>query len=92
MGVSNRKYIITASWMVFYTCNKHCESSREIAWEIIVVVVFVQVKNAQDLDFGIMKWTYIVFILSSQDCLVYFEWIYVFTSFIDRYLITDILG
>jgi hypothetical protein len=59
-----------------------------------VVVVFlqvVQVKNAdtQDLE----SWNgHSVFILSSQDCLVYFEWIYVFTSFIDRYLITDILG
>ena len=37
--------------MVFYTCNKHWESSIEIAWELlIVVVVFVQVKNAQDLE------------------------------------------
>jgi hypothetical protein len=56
-----------------------------------VVVVFLQVKNAdtQDLE----SWNgHSVFILSSQDCLVYFEWIYVFTSFIDRYLITDILG
>jgi hypothetical protein len=59
-----------------------------------VVVVFVQVKNAQDLEVGIMEWTYcsVFNILSSQDCLVYFEWIYVFTSFIDRYMITDILG
>jgi hypothetical protein len=75
--------------MVFYTCNKHCESSREIAWELLVVVVFVQVKNAQDLE----SWNgHIVFILSCQDCLVYFEWIYVFMSFIDRYPIADILG
>jgi hypothetical protein len=59
-----------------------------------VVVVFVQVKNAQDLEVGIMEWTYcsVFNILSRQDCLVYFEWIYVFTSFIDRYMITDILG
>ena len=35
---------------------------------------------------------HIVFIVSSQDCLVCFEWICVSTSFIDRYLITEILG
>ena len=45
-----------------------------------MVVVFLQVKNAQDLE----SW--------NGHCLVYFEWIYVFTSFIDRYMITDILG
>jgi hypothetical protein len=61
MGVSNRKYIITASWMVFYTCNKHCESSREIARETIVVVVFVQVKDAQDLESWITDILYLIY-------------------------------
>ena len=42
----------------FPHCNKHSENNREIVWEIIVVIVFVQ--NVQDLESHVV---------SIRDCL-----------------------